>query len=86
MLLAVSFFVVFTFTILMTKFDPIWSINKIMFVSMLKIWNLRYLMYYWIIKRVGLESIIFAINMNNVSFFKVFSTLYYVFVSIILLI
>ena len=43
-------------------------------------------MYYWIIKRVGLESIIFSINMNNVSFFKFFRPLYYVFVSIILLI
>ena len=43
-------------------------------------------MYYWISKRVGLESIIFYINMNNVSFFKFFRTLYYVFVSVILLI
>ena len=38
----VSFFMIFSWVVQMTKFDPIESSDQIMFVSMLQIWNLRY--------------------------------------------
>ena len=72
-------------TVHMTKFDPIESSDQIMFVSMLQIWNLKYSKYFWIIKCVGLKSIIFAINLNAMLSSKVFSTFDYVFLLIILL-
>ena len=84
-LLTVNFFVVFTLTVRMAKFDPTHSSYRIMFASMLQISNLIYFMFCWIVKYVGLKTIIFAINMDVVSSFKVFSTLDYVFISIVLL-
>ena len=82
MLPIVSFFVVFTLIIQMTKFDLIESLDQIIFINMLHIWNLRYFKYYWTFKYIGLESIIFAINMNVVSFSKIFSILEFVFLLI----
>ena len=43
-------------------------------------------MNFFIINYVGLEPIIFAINLDIVSSFKVFSTFNYVFLSIVLVI
>ena len=62
----------------MAKFDPIKSSDQIVFVSMLQIWNFRY---FWIIICIGLESIIFAINVDVVSFSKVINTFDYMFLS-----
>ena len=62
----------------MAKFDPIKSSDQIVFVSMLQIWNFRY---FWIIICIGLESIIFAINVDAVSFSKVINTFDYMFLS-----
>ena len=42
-------------------------------------------MYFWIIKCVGVEPIIFFINLNTASSSKVFNTLNYTFLSILLL-
>ena len=69
----------------MEKFDPIDSSYLIMFVGMLQIWNLMYSMYIWIIKNVGLELIIFSINVDVVSCSKVFNTINSMFLSIVLL-
>ena len=69
----------------MTKFNPTKSSDRIMFVSMLQIWNLRYSRYFWIIKYVGFEPIIFAINLHATLSSKVFDTFYFVFLSIVLL-
>ena len=69
----------------MTKFDPIKSSNQILFVSMLQILNLRYSMYFWIIKYVDLESIIFATNLDDLSSSKFFNTFDSMFLSIVLL-
>ena len=82
----VSFLMVFVLAVHMTKYDLIESSNQIMFVSMLQIWNLRYFRHYWIIKCVGLELIIFVINMDVASSSKVLSIFYSVFLSIVLLI
>ena len=43
--------------------------HQIMFVNMLQNWNDMYSSYYRIIKYVGFESIIYAINLDVVSFF-----------------
>ena len=54
--------------------------NKVIkfFVSMLQIWNLKHYKYFFIIKCISLQSIIFAININvTTSSFKVFSIFYY---------
>ena len=42
-------------------------------------WNLRYFRHCWIIKCVGLEPILFAINKDAASSSKAFSTLDFVF-------
>ena len=41
----VSFFMVFTLAVQMTKFDPTESSDQILFVNILHIWNLRYFKY-----------------------------------------
>ena len=82
----VNFFVVFVLVVQMVKFDLIDSSNQIMFVSMPQIWNVRYFWHYWIIKYVGLEPILFAINIDVASSSKVFNIFDYVFLSIVLLI
>ena len=51
MLPTVSFFVVFALAVQMIKFNPTESLNQIMFVSMLQIWNLRYFRHCWIINK-----------------------------------
>ena len=61
-------------TVHITKFDSIKSSDQILFVSMMKIWNLRYSRHFLIFKCVGLELMIFVINLNIASFFKVFRT------------
>ena len=86
MLPTLCFFVVFVPVVQMSKFDPIKSSNQILFVSMLQIWNLRYLIHCWIIKYIGIESILFGIKMNVVLFSKVFNTIDYLFLSIVMLI
>ena len=85
MLLMVSFFVVFALPVQRAKVDPKKSSNQILFINMLQIWNLRYSRHFFIIKCVGLDPILFAINLNATSSSKVFSTLNYVFLSIVLL-
>ena len=52
----------------MIKFDLTESSDQILLVIMLHIWNLRYSKHVWIIKCVGFESIIFAINLNFAKF------------------
>ena len=69
----------------MSKFDSIESSYKILLVTMLHIWNLRYFKHFWIINRIGLESIIFAINLDATLFSKVFNIFDFVFLSIVLL-
>ena len=69
----------------MTKFDPKKSSYQIMFISMLKIWNLRCSSFFWIIKYVGLRLIIFTFNQDAMSFSKVFSTFDFLFLLILLL-
>ena len=49
---------------------------------MLQIWNLKHSKHFWIIKRVGLESIILSINLNDTSCYIIFSTFDYVFLFI----
>ena len=61
-------------TIQKKKFVLTESSNPILFVNMLQIWNLRYSRHFWIIKHIGLEPIIFSINMNDASSYIVFST------------
>ena len=70
----------------MTMFDLIKSSYLIMFVGMLQIWNLKYSKYFFIIKCIGLELTLFAINLNVMSSSKIFNTFDFVFLSIILLI
>ena len=55
----------------MAKFDLTESL-EIVLVGMLQICNLMYTKYFWIIKCIDLESIIFAINLNVASSSKVF--------------
>ena len=86
MLSTISFFIVFTLAIQMVNFDPTESLDQIMFVSMLQIWNLRYFRQCWIIKCVGLKLILFAINMDVASSSKVFCFLDSMFLSITFLI
>ena len=74
MLSTVSFFVSFHIGNSNGKFDLIESSNQILLVSMLQILNFMYSKYIWIIKCVGLELIIFAINLNTASSFKVLHT------------
>ena len=69
----------------MAKFNPIESSYQIMFINLLQIWNLQYSSYFWIITCIGLEPIPFVINLDVASCFKVFNTLDYVFISILLL-
>ena len=70
----------------MAKFHPIESSYQIMFVSMLQILNLGYSKHFFIIKCVNLEPIIYAINPNVASSSsKIFSTINFVFLSIVLL-
>ena len=45
---------------------------------MLRIWNLKYYRYFFIIKFVGLELIFFTIDMNVASLYEVFSNFDYV--------
>ena len=71
MLLTVIFFVVFKLAIQMAKFGPTKSSDQILLINMLQIWNLRYFRHCWIIKCVGLEPIIFSINMDSTSSSKV---------------
>ena len=47
------------------SFDPTKLLYRILFISMLQIWNFKYSRYFWIIKCVGLGLIIFAINLCN---------------------
>ena len=82
----VSFFMVFVLAVHIAKFDMIKSPDQILFTSMLQIWNFTYFRYCWIIKCVGLEPILFAIDTNAASSSKAFSTLDYVFLSIVSLI
>ena len=70
----------------MAKFDPTQSSYQILFNNMLQIWNLKYYRHFWIIKYVGLEPILFAINLDVGSSSKVISTIDFVFLSIVLLI
>ena len=70
----------------MTKFYPTKSSDQILFVIILQIWNLRYSRHFWIIKCVGVELIIFAINLDATSSSKVLSTFDFVFLLIVLLI
>ena len=58
------------------KTNLISRIYQIMVVSMLKKWNHRYYNHY-IIKFVGFISIYYAINLDIVSSFMVFSILYF---------
>ena len=51
----------------MKKFDPIESSDQIISDSMVQIWNLKYSKHFWIIKCIGLEPIIFAINLDTSS-------------------
>ena len=67
----------------MVNYDPIYSSDQILFASMLQIYNLRYFKYFWIIKCVGIKPIIFAINLDALSFSKVFNTFNFVFLSIV---
>ena len=53
MLTMVNFFVVFVLSVHMAKFDPVDSLDQILFVNMLQIWNLKYFKHCWIIKCVG---------------------------------
>ena len=70
----------------MTKFNPIESLDQILFVSMLHIWNLGYSRHFWINNYVDVEPAFFTINLDIVSFSKVFNTFDFVFISIVLLI
>ena len=58
-----------------TKTDFISPIYQIMIVSMLKNWSRRYSNHY-IIKFIGFILIYYAINLNIVSSFMIFSYLY----------
>ena len=71
----VNFFVVFTLVVRMAKFDHTHSLYRIMFANMLQISNLKYFMYCWIVKYINFKTIIFAIDMNVVSYFKVLALL-----------
>ena len=75
----VSFFMGF---LIDNSYDKVRS-NKV--INILHIWNLTYLRCFFMIKSVGFELIIFAINLDATSFYKLFSTFDYVFLSIILL-
>ena len=55
-------------TVQIITFDPIESSDQIMFVSMLQILNLIYSRHFWIIKCVGLEPILFVINLITYMF------------------
>ena len=55
-------------------------------VDMLQIWNHRHFRHFWIIKNIGLEPIIFSINLDIESSFKIFSTFDSMYISIVLLI
>ena len=79
MLPTVSFFMVFVLIIKTTKFDSTKSSNQILFVNILQILNIRYFRYYWIIKYIGFEPIIFVINMDTASSSKAFNIFYYMF-------
>ena len=67
----------------MEKFDLTESLDQILFISMLQIWNHRYSRYFLIIICIGLEPILFYINMDVVSSSKAFSTFDYMFLSIV---
>ena len=69
----------------MSKFNPIESLDQIIFIIILQIWNLRYSKHFWIIKYVNLKPLFFVINIDIVSFFKVFNTFDFVFPWIVLL-
>ena len=62
--------------------DKVQSDIVIRLNHILLIWNLRYFMNLWIIKCVGLESILFAINLDVASSSNVFSFFDFVFLSI----
>ena len=70
---------VFVLAIHMAKFDPIESSYQILFIGMLQIWTFRYSKHFWIIKFVDLEPILFSINLDVASSFKVFNTFDFVF-------
>ena len=57
-----------------------------MVVGMLQNWNHRYPTHYRIIKYVGFEPIIYAINLDIASSFKVFSEFDSIFLSNVLLV
>ena len=61
-------------TIQTSKTDSISKKNQIIGASMLKNWNRRYSCHY-IIKFVGFMSIYYAIDLNIVSSFMIFSNL-----------
>ena len=67
----------------MTKFNPTELSDQILLVSILQILNLRYFRSFLIIKYIGFESIIFAINLDVASSSKIFNTFDYVFLSIV---
>ena len=52
---------------------------KSLFVSILQILNLRYFRHFRISKYIGIESFLFAINLDVTSFFKNFSTFDFMF-------
>ena len=62
----------------MTKFNSTESSDQILFVSMLQILNLKYFIHFFIVKYIGIESVIFAINLNITSSSKVFITFNFV--------
>ena len=68
------------------KLNPIKSLDRILFVNILYIWNLRYFRNFLIIKYIDFELIIFTINLDVMLFFKVFIIFYFVILLIILLI
>ena len=81
---------------LMAKLSNIWVIqtikhirsdiktNQIMIVNMLQNWSHMYSSHYMIIKYVSFKPIHYVINLNIVSFFKVFNEFDYVFISDVL--
>ena len=62
----------------MAKFDPTEPYTQMLFVSMLQIWNLRYSRHFLIIKYIGLELILFVINIDVVSSLTFFIMWYYI--------
>ena len=76
-------FVGFALVVQMEKFDSTELSDQILFVSMLRIWNLRYCKHFWIIKCVLLRTNLFVINLNIASSSKVFSIFYYVYIDCI---